>query len=956
MNNSREKSKINIAVIINRFLKCIYGYIYYSNGKINIINLLKVYFVLFAFMSFICFIYFVLNGISFITKSDGINQHYIFLNWYSNQIKGFLKGIFNFKLCFPQWLFYNGEGSDISALFNAVIWDPFCFFAAIFPKSLLKYSYTLSNLLRMFFSGLSFIYFCKKKGVQNAIGILVGTLIYIFSGFSLKFIGRQPFFLTTFVYIPLIWAGIDDVFNKNNPNLYIISLSLCLTTSLFFSYHISIFIVLDVFIRLIVEKISIKKSFSIILQFAIYTSISFFISALSTLPAAHKIINSSSVNRLSLEYMLYPLHYYRNLINRFLMPLEYKVLVFGFPSFTLLSIIALYVFTKKNELKILFIINIIIVIFPFFAKLFNGMGYVTNRWSYFVTFVVSYIIVMTWEDILKLTFNKLLYIAFFIFVILLIVLHTSTDQLENFYIQISICFMLILILFNKNKDFVFQIFMLVIILVSTIVNSYYLYSPNRINFTSSFLKYDEIDKLVENTDLSSLLEYKNNVKDKDYYRFTNVYPKGIERNIGLMYNISSTRYYNSIYTKSLIDFFDNLNIVRNYRQYWYTYDEKTAILSLSGIKYYKTRNKKFLPFGYKLIKKAKDNNEIDLYQNQYALPVLYSYDNTMSISDFSKLNAVQKQEAMCYASIVDDKYSNSNIDQYTFTSKVIDFSVLNNSNNIYVGKNYFVVYKKNESIELSFNGLKNSETNILISGLDYRYLQSYDFYLNKNIVINNSSYNIDVNNKYKSDSLSFEEKKKLYNTKKHLVDCTNEVQISFKSNNGKTKNMKYINEYNDNYNNYHNFDINIGYNKNALSSIKLIFADVGIYKFDDLKIVCQPMDYYIPAITKLKDKDIKNIEVGNDKVTANINFDKQKYICCAVPYEIGWKVYIDGIESELIKMNIKYFGVKMPAGKHKIEFRYSNPLIKIGGCISLTGILILVLINILYLKKMNFER
>ena len=59
MNNSREKSKINIAVIINRFLKCIYGYIYYSNGKINIINLLKVYFVLFAFMSFICFIYFI---------------------------------------------------------------------------------------------------------------------------------------------------------------------------------------------------------------------------------------------------------------------------------------------------------------------------------------------------------------------------------------------------------------------------------------------------------------------------------------------------------------------------------------------------------------------------------------------------------------------------------------------------------------------------------------------------------------------------------------------------------------------------------------------------------------------------------------------------------------------------------------------------------------------------------
>ena len=951
MNNYHKKNRINIIETVDRLSKLIFGYIYDYNGRINTINVIKVYSILFMFMCFMCFGLFFVNGISFITKSDGIDQHYIFLNWYSDRIKEFAKGLLSFKLIFPQWLYYNGEGSDVSTLFNALIGDPFCFFAALFPKNLLKYSYTLSNILRLYFSGLSFIVFCKKKGISNVIGILIGTFVYIFSGFSLRFIGRQPFFLTIFVFIPLIWSGIEDVFNHRNPSFYIISLSVCLMTSLFFSYHISIFIIIYVFILLIVKKMTLKERFIILFQFALYSLVSFLISALSTLPVSYKIINSSTANGLSLEYIFYPLYYYRNLISRFIMPLEYKVLVFGFSSFALLSIITLFMFTKKNELKILLIINFLIVIFPFFAKLFNGMGYVTNRWSYFVTFVVSYIIVMTWEDIIKIKINNVLLLASVIFIVSLFVLHISTDNLENYYIQISICFMLLIMLLSKSRGFVLQVLMMMIVLVSIIVNSYYLYSPNKFNFTRSYLKYSEIDDLVENSDLKTLLEYKNSVNDRDYYRFTNVYPDRIARNIGIMYNISSTRYYNSIYTKSLKDFFDDLNIVRNYRQLWYTYDEKTAILSLSGVKYYKTKNKLFLPFGYKLIKKETGNNEIDLYQNQYALPVLYSYDDAIDISSFSKLNAVEKQQAMCYASIVDDQYSNSNISQYNFTSKNVDYSILNNSKNVYVGSNYCVVYKKNESIVLSFNGLDNSETNILISGFDYRYLQPYDLYFNKKIVINNNLYDIDVKNKYNSDLLSYEEKTKLYNTKKHLIDCTNEIQLSFKANNGKTKNMKYLNEYNDNYNNYHNFDINIGYYKNSLNSISITFPDVGIYKFDDLKIICQPMDYYVPAITKLNDKNIKNINVENDVIAAEIDFDKQKFVCCAIPYEIGWKAYVDGVESKLIRMNIKYFGVKMPTGKHKLEFKYSNPLIKIGGYISLIGVFILVLMNKLYLKK-----
>ena len=73
-----------------------------------------------------------------------------------------------------------------------------------------------------------------------------------------------------------------------------------------------------------------------------------------------------------------------------------------------------------------------------------------------------------------------------------------------------------------------------------------------------------------------------------------------------------------------------------------------------------------------------------------------------------------------------------------------------------------------------------------------------------------------------------------------------------------------------------------------------------------------------------------------------------------VYYPAGWKAYIDGTESEILRTNYILRGVHLTPGEHIVEMRYAPASFKVGKNISLasSAILILMIISsILYLLK-----
>ncbi|NNK80536.1 MAG: YfhO family protein, partial [Flavobacteriales bacterium] len=62
-------------------------------------------------------------------------------------------------------------------------------------------------------------------------------------------------------------------------------------------------------------------------------------------------------------------------------------------------------------------------------------------------------------------------------------------------------------------------------------------------------------------------------------------------------------------------------------------------------------------------------------------------------------------------------------------------------------------------------------------------------------------------------------------------------------------------------------------------------------------------------------------------------------------YQPGWISTIDGQEKEHVRVNYVLRGMEVPAGKHRIEFRFDPPVIKTGNMINhVSSIIILLLI------------
>ncbi len=100
-------------------------------------------------------------------------------------------------------------------------------------------------------------------------------------------------------------------------------------------------------------------------------------------------------------------------------------------------------------------------------------------------------------------------------------------------------------------------------------------------------------------------------------------------------------------------------------------------------------------------------------------------------------------------------------------------------------------------------------------------------------------------------------------------------------------------------------------------------------------------------ITAILEKQPEITPVNSDSVYVSIKSYKTNYIELAtyneknsllvlseVYYPVGWKAFIDGVETEIYKTNYILRSVVLPAGAHTVEFKFDPPLYHIGFTVS----------------------
>lgn len=86
-------------------------------------------------------------------------------------------------------------------------------------------------------------------------------------------------------------------------------------------------------------------------------------------------------------------------------------------------------------------------------------------------------------------------------------------------------------------------------------------------------------------------------------------------------------------------------------------------------------------------------------------------------------------------------------------------------------------------------------------------------------------------------------------------------------------------------------------------------------------------------------KTVEFIAETNNRLSLRVEAETDSILVLSDTYYPGWKVFVNGKEEKIFRANYHFRGVALPEGKHHVEFVYSPVSFKIGGSITLLGIL-----------------
>ena len=109
-----------------------------------------------------------------------------------------------------------------------------------------------------------------------------------------------------------------------------------------------------------------------------------------------------------------------------------------------------------------------------------------------------------------------------------------------------------------------------------------------------------------------------------------------------------------------------------------------------------------------------------------------------------------------------------------------------------------------------------------------------------------------------------------------------------------------------------------------------------LYEFDK--------DVYDEEIS-LMENNIMTIDTfKHSYIKGKINASKDDLLFTSIPYNKGWKVYVNGKEKDVTELYDAFVGVKLEEGENTLEFKFVPRGLRIGVVISLIDLLIIIVI------------
>ena len=104
------------------------------------------------------------------------------------------------------------------------------------------------------------------------------------------------------------------------------------------------------------------------------------------------------------------------------------------------------------------------------------------------------------------------------------------------------------------------------------------------------------------------------------------------------------------------------------------------------------------------------------------------------------------------------------------------------------------------------------------------------------------------------------------------------------SSNDVTKTIKIFTDKYNAYSGRHDFLCNMGYSRSGVRTMTITFANTGVYTYDKLRVVSQPVQGIEEKTVKLGEEALENVKMGTNEITGDISVSEKKSSCvvCSV--------------------------------------------------------------------------
>lgn len=643
------------------------------------------------------------NGNLFGSTTDWINQHTVFP-------EVFRQAFYESGQLIPNFLFDIGGGQNAFHFAYYGFLSPFILFSYLLPFVDMTVYIMALCIICYFVSGILVYQFLKHHFTENKAfcrAILFLSLPPINYHFHrhIMFVWHLPFFILALI-------GLDRYFEQKKRKLFVISSVCMILTSYFFS--VSGLVFLFVYAIFCIIKQNTYKSEKNWICFNLFwkqilENIKLFLlpvmlSAFFLLPTAYALLKNERSHVVEEEAINLAIPLYEEYF--------YSPYSMGISAVLLFAVIGnLTCKTKTKAEWFLNVCSLFLLMFPFIMYVLNGMLYVRGKVLIAYSIVLLYNFCQFMEHMEKKEIRMKVAMALSIALILLfMILRTENEQIGRLLLT-----ELAIIWLFRNRKRVWYIYPIVIACFAS-------YAVNISETYVSVEAYkgmcdDEIAELMEHTEGNF---YRSNVTYQEMNTANRVYGENFHGSC--VYSSTS----NSLYQKFYETYMGNNEKYRNC--FVVSGARNELFYSFMGTKYMIGKNDPGLYY-----EKIVEGERLNLYENQYAYPVVYKSSQMMEEAQFDTMKFPYSAEALMTHTIISgedkmERQDNRNIssgikqchvqENYTFMQKkkerytiplgdeyknqiiYLTFDIVNEGN-----------YRNTKDISITINGIQNKLTN-----------------------------------------------------------------------------------------------------------------------------------------------------------------------------------------------------------------------------------------------------